>query len=87
MSDANLADGKFTPSSRDGMKAVTQLSETKAMTCRYAHKRVAMLFTAVQNPPTARVIDWPQKASNSAEHRARLMAGDKSPREVAYADK
>jgi hypothetical protein len=58
------------------------------MTCRYAHKRVALLFTAVQTTPVARVIDWPQKASNSAEHRARVMAaGGKSPREVPYADK
>lgn len=60
------------------------------MTCRYAHKRVALLFTAVQTAPTARVIDWPSRSrgtSNSAEHRARLMAGGKLPPEAADADK
>ena len=58
------------------------------MTCRYAHKRVALLFTVVQTTPAARVIEWPQKVSGSAEHRARILAADgKSQREAIYADK
>ena len=57
------------------------------MTCRYAHKRVALLFTAVQAIPAAQVIHWPQKVGHSAEHRLRSAAGAKSPREAANADK
>ena len=60
------------------------------MTCRYAHKRVALLFTAVQTAPVAQVIDWPSHGrgtSPSAEQRARLMAGGKAPPEAADADK
>jgi hypothetical protein len=58
------------------------------MTCRYAHKRVALLFTAVQITPAARVIDWPQKASFHPDQRARGIAvSSKSSREASYANK
>jgi hypothetical protein len=56
------------------------------MTCRYAHKRVATLFTLIQAMPAARVIDWPQKSINSSESRARTSLNGK-PRETSYANK
>jgi len=55
------------------------------MTCRYAHKRVALLFTAIQAPVSARVIEWPHKSSN-AELRIRSVSG-KPQREGSYASK
>jgi hypothetical protein len=57
------------------------------MTCRYAHKRVATLFTLVQATPAARVIDWPQKLNNGSEQRARTGLNGKPPREANYANK
>jgi hypothetical protein len=56
------------------------------MTCRYAHKRVATLFTLVQAMPAARVIDWPQKSIHAAELRLRSVLNGK-PREATYANK
>ena len=55
------------------------------MTCRYAHKRIALLVTAVQTPVANRVIAWPQKINGSIE-RGRVVAG-KSQREGNYANK
>jgi hypothetical protein len=57
------------------------------MTCRYAHKRIATLFTLVQTMPSARVIDWPQKLNSAAELRARSGLNGKSSREASYANK
>jgi len=57
------------------------------MTCRYAHKRVATLFTLVQATPTARVIDWPQKLNNLSEQRVRSGLNGRSIREASYANK
>src|ERR1051325_3149856 len=42
------------------------------MTCRYAHKRIATLFTVVQATAAARVIDWPQRQNSNPEYRNRL---------------
>ena len=57
------------------------------MTCRYAHKRVALLLTAVHpNAVAGRVIEWPQRMKNMAE-RARANAGPKSSAEASYASK
>jgi hypothetical protein len=78
---------EFTPSSRAGPEVVTCLHENQVMTCRYAHKRVALLFTAVQTPVTARVIEWPQKLNSTAEARPRALTSGKSPREGSYASK
>ena len=36
------------------------------MTCRYAHKRVAVLFTVFQETPAARVLEWPQPSQTQA---------------------
>ena len=58
------------------------------MTCRYAHKRVALLFTVVQAAPTIRVIDWPQKEVMTIDHRPRHEnGGGKSQLEKAHANK
>jgi hypothetical protein len=57
------------------------------MTCRYAHKRIATLFTAVQAPVAARVIEWPQKSVVSLEARLRPALTAKSQREGVYASK
>jgi hypothetical protein len=58
------------------------------MTCRYGHKRVALLFTLVQATTAARVIDWPQKLTSHSEQKARVSnTNDKSTREVSYANK
>jgi hypothetical protein len=58
------------------------------MTCRYGHKRVALLFTLVQATAAARVIEWPQKLTATAEQKGRVSsANDKSTREVSYANK
>ena len=58
------------------------------MTCRYAHKRVALLFTVIQTMPAARVIDWPQKANSLTDARTRGAANHgKSSRETTYANK
>jgi hypothetical protein len=79
--------GNFTHPSPAGLKSVTQINETKRMTCRYAHKRVALLFTAVQVTPAVRVIDWPQKASNVNDPRIRAANTGKSQQETAHANK
>ncbi len=57
------------------------------MTCRYAHKRVALLFTAVQSTTAARVINWPQKLTSTTEHRNRVPASNKPQQEMTYASK
>ena len=58
------------------------------MTCRYAHKRVALLFTVVQAAPAIRVIDWPQKEVMAIDQRARHgNAGGKSQLKKAHANK
>jgi hypothetical protein len=57
------------------------------MTCRYAHKRLATLLTAVQTPVAARVIEWPQKMHHPVEQRGRLVVIGKPSREGNYASK
>jgi hypothetical protein len=57
------------------------------MTCRYAHKRIATLFSAVQAPVAARIIEWPQKLHASLDQRGRAAANGKSQREGIYASK
>ncbi|HWN97539.1 MAG TPA: hypothetical protein VNT99_21095 [Methylomirabilota bacterium] len=58
------------------------------MTCRYGHKRVALLFTAVQATASASVISWPQKLAGSSEQRPRVSpTGGKPNREASYAGK
>ena len=57
------------------------------MTCRYAHKRIATLFTVVQATPAARVIEWPIKGVSTAEQRAKGGMMGKSQRETLYASK
>lgn len=57
------------------------------MTCRYAHKRIATLFTVVQATPAARVIDWPIKTSHAIDQRGRASVTGKSQRETVYANK
>jgi len=57
------------------------------MTCRYAHKRIATLFTAVQYPAAARVIEWPQKLHHPVELRVRPVVTGKPTREGNYASK
>ena len=58
-------------------------NQTKTMTCRYAHKRVALLFTLVQATPAVRVIDWPQKPATTQDFRVRGVTNNgKSQRET-----
>lgn len=57
------------------------------MTCRYGHKRVALLFTMVQATPVARVIEWPQKPSVNGEPKVRTASPGKSQQEISYASK
>jgi hypothetical protein len=74
---------------RRGLKLVinSHLTKRTTMTCRYAHKRVALLFTVVQAAPTIRVIDWPQKEV-AFDHRFRQgNAVGKSQWEKAHANK
>jgi hypothetical protein len=58
------------------------------MTCRYAHKRVALLFNVVQSAPTIRVIEWPQKEAATFESRVRNAGSNgKSQLEKVHANK
>jgi len=57
------------------------------MTCRYAHKRIATLFTLVQATVAARVIHWPQKQSTIPDYRNRTNFSGKSQPEANYASK
>jgi hypothetical protein len=57
------------------------------MTCRYAHKRIATLFTMVQATPAVRVIDWPTRTSSTIDQRGRAGLSGKSQREIVYANK
>jgi hypothetical protein len=56
------------------------------MTCRYAHKRIAVLFTMVQSVPAARVIDWPQKTAPGPIPKSEIRNLKPEMRGV-YADK
>lgn len=62
------------------------LATKHPMTCRYAHRRIATLFTLVQAVPAARVIDWPQP-SQDKRSRAAHEELNKSAREVSDANK
>ena len=59
------------------------------MTCRYAHKRIALLFTVIHETPAARVIEWPQASQgHTAERRQRQVSTEtKSEQEESYACK
>jgi len=57
------------------------------MTCRYGHKRVALLFTLVQATAAARVIDWPQKLSSHADKIRPSQLQGKPQRETTYENK
>lgn len=80
--------GIFDQSSLDGPELVTQSNQNRPMTCRYAHRRVALLFTAMEGTSAARVINWPQKSNSHAEARVRAASGNgKSQRGTVYASK
>lgn len=53
------------------------------MHCRYAHKRIAALFTQVESNTSATVLDWPQLSVHSAtEKRAEPdTSQDSTPKE------
>jgi len=61
------------------------------MTCRYGHKRVALLFTLVQATAAARVIEWPKKLILNGEQRNRVSNGSNKSQadttETSYANK
>jgi hypothetical protein len=66
---------------------LTAANQTKLMTCRYAHKRVALLFTAVLTAPAIRVIDWPQKQPAALDQRnRRAINTGKSAKEIIHAN-
>jgi hypothetical protein len=82
-----LAGGKFTAPSPAGLKTVTPRGETKVMTSRYAHKRLATLRTAVQSQAPARVIEWPQIVHRPEESRGPASAEAKPTLEKKNARK